>query len=124
MKLPLLLLLHSAAHLHRFRDAAGKGAPPPHLSSLINCECKRQAKSADPEPYSPVLVCMIICIATMPSYLPKHQVKLTAEPKKHALELLRSKIEAQNAKVSAVRRRYDAAKKVCAHVAKTPGDAY
>lgn len=41
-----------------------------------------------------------------------HQVKLTAEPKKQALELLRTKIETQNTKVVAVRQRHDAAKKV------------
>jgi hypothetical protein len=40
------------------------------------------------------------------------QVKLTAEPKKQALELLRRKIEAQDIKVQAVRRRYQAAKQV------------
>jgi chorismate mutase len=40
------------------------------------------------------------------------QVKLTAEPKKQALELLRRKIEAQDTKVQAVRRRYQAAKQV------------
>jgi len=46
---------------------------------------------------------------------PWPQVKLTAEPKKQALELLRSKIEVQNAKVQAVRRRYDSAKQVIPH---------
>lgn len=40
------------------------------------------------------------------------QLKLTAGPKKHALELLRKKIEIQNEKVVAVRQRHSAAKQV------------
>lgn len=40
------------------------------------------------------------------------QVKLTAEPKKQALEMLRKKIEVQNTKVLAVRRRYEVAAQV------------
>jgi hypothetical protein len=40
------------------------------------------------------------------------QVKLTADPKKQALEMLRKKIEVQNNKVLAVRRCYEVAKQV------------
>lgn len=44
--------------------------------------------------------------------VPSLQVKLTAEPKKQVLEMLRKKIETQNNKVLAVRRRYDVAAQV------------
>lgn len=40
------------------------------------------------------------------------QLKITAGPKKHALELLRKKIETQNEKVAAIKQRYKAAKQV------------
>lgn len=40
------------------------------------------------------------------------QVKLTADPKKHAMELLRKKIEVQNQRVQGVQRRYLVAKQV------------
>lgn len=40
------------------------------------------------------------------------QLKLTAGPKKHALEMLRKKIETQGEKVAAARQRFTAAKQV------------
>jgi hypothetical protein len=43
------------------------------------------------------------------------QLKLTAGPKKHALEMLRKKIETQGEKVAAARQRFTAAKQVFAY---------
>lgn len=48
------------------------------------------------------------------------QLKLTAGPKKHALELMRKKIEMQGEKVSHIRGKYNAAKQVCQCSSMTP----
>lgn len=52
-----------------------------------------------------IVMCAMLCWLWL-------QVKLAADPKKQALEMLRKKIEVQNNKALAVRRRYEVAKQV------------